>query len=102
MLPGGLMPMFVTAMVPPIWFAVMNPRVEAWRREHWRAPAEAESEPPARTEPTSTAARRRQLRAVLDQWGGWFICALLLILPFINDAFGYQGGIAFVIVFGAL
>ncbi len=31
-LPAGYGMMFVLALVPPLWFAVMNPRVEAWRR----------------------------------------------------------------------
>jgi alkane 1-monooxygenase len=95
-LPGGLMPMFVTAMVPPLWFAVMNPRVEAWRRAHLGETDAAAAAPPAH------AGRRAQLQALFDRWGGWFILALLIVLPIVNDAYGFQGGIAFVIVFGIL
>jgi alkane 1-monooxygenase len=31
-LPAGYGSMYVLALVPPLWFAVMNPRVDAWRR----------------------------------------------------------------------
>jgi len=30
-LPAGYATMFVVAMIPPLWFRLMNPRVEAWR-----------------------------------------------------------------------
>ncbi|SLN55704.1 alkane 1-monooxygenase [Oceanibacterium hippocampi] len=30
-LPGGYGAMFLAAMVPPLWFRIMNPRVAAWR-----------------------------------------------------------------------
>jgi len=32
-LPAGYAAMFLLALVPPLWFCVMNPRVEAWRVE---------------------------------------------------------------------
>ncbi|MDG1532098.1 MAG: alkane 1-monooxygenase [Paracoccaceae bacterium] len=34
-LPQGYPVMSVLAMVPPLWRRVMNPRVRAWRREHY-------------------------------------------------------------------
>lgn len=30
-LPAGYATMLVVAMIPPLWFKIMNPRVEAWR-----------------------------------------------------------------------
>jgi alkane 1-monooxygenase len=35
-LPAGYGTMFLLAMVPPLWHRVMDPRVEAWRAEHFR------------------------------------------------------------------
>ena len=29
-LPQGYFGMFLVAMIPPLWFAIMNPRVVAW------------------------------------------------------------------------
>jgi len=34
-LPFGYPLMFVMALMPPVWRRVMNPRVRAWRREHY-------------------------------------------------------------------
>lgn len=34
-LPTGYPPMTAMAMVPPVWRRVMNPRVRAWRRQHY-------------------------------------------------------------------
>ena len=33
-LPSGYFAMFVLAYLPPLWFKVMNPKVQAWAREH--------------------------------------------------------------------
>lgn len=33
-LPAGYPAMILLALVPPLWFRVMNPRVEAWRAQH--------------------------------------------------------------------
>lgn len=34
-LPTGYPPMTALAMVPPLWRRLMNPRVRAWRRQHY-------------------------------------------------------------------
>ncbi|MDX2265807.1 MAG: alkane 1-monooxygenase [Hyphomicrobiales bacterium] len=34
-LPYGYPTMLIMSLVPPVWFRVMNPRVEAWRRRHY-------------------------------------------------------------------
>lgn len=33
-LPAGYASMFLMALLPPLWFRVMNPRVEAWREKY--------------------------------------------------------------------
>lgn len=35
MLPTGYPPMTATAMIPPLWRRVFNPRVRAWRRQFY-------------------------------------------------------------------
>ena len=34
-LPYGYPAMLTMALLPPLWFRVMNPRVEAWRARHY-------------------------------------------------------------------
>lgn len=36
-LPAGYASMLRLALVPPLWRRVMDPEVEAWRKEHGRA-----------------------------------------------------------------
>ncbi len=36
-MPTGYSGMFLLALVPPLWFSVMNPRVEAWRARYIKA-----------------------------------------------------------------
>lgn len=40
-LPAGLPTMFLVALVPPLWFKVMDPRVEQWRQQQRAALAQA-------------------------------------------------------------
>jgi alkane 1-monooxygenase len=40
MLPAGLPTMFLVALIPPLWFKLMNPRVEQWRKEQRALPAQ--------------------------------------------------------------
>ena len=34
-LPTGYPPMTALAMVPPLWRRMFNPRVRAWRKQHY-------------------------------------------------------------------
>lgn len=40
-LPFGYPTMFMMALAPPLWFRVMNPKVEAWRARHYPETARA-------------------------------------------------------------
>jgi alkane 1-monooxygenase len=41
-LPSGYAAMLLVALVPPLWFRIMNPRVEAWSRRRDRTPLASE------------------------------------------------------------
>jgi hypothetical protein len=46
-LPSGYSAMLLVALVPPLWFRIMNPRVAAWsRRRATRLLATAEEQEP--------------------------------------------------------
>ena len=34
-LPAGYAEMYMVALLPPLWFRVMNPRVDAWRERFY-------------------------------------------------------------------
>jgi alkane 1-monooxygenase len=85
-LPGGLMPMYLAAMLPPLWFAIMNPRVEAIRAGR---PAVAEAKAP------SKARRREQFQAAFDRWGGYLMAGLIVALGLISSRFGFQNSVLF-------
>ncbi len=94
MLPGGLIPMYLTAMVPPLWFAIMNPRVEALRS----ADPGAVVAPPvdARAERGSVSERRRgQFGAVFDRWGGYLMAGLIIAVGVVSSRFGFQDAVVF-------
>jgi alkane 1-monooxygenase len=89
-LPGGLMPMYLTAMIPPLWFAIMNPRVKAVSETSEGKPA------PAR------AARRQAVEAVFDRWGGYLMAALIVGLGIASSRLGFANAILYAIVVGAV
>ena len=43
-LPAGYATMIMAALVPPVWFAIMHPRVEAWQKHGAQQPAATMSE----------------------------------------------------------
>jgi alkane 1-monooxygenase len=81
-LPAGLMPMFLTAMLPPLWFAIMNPRVAAVREGR---PLADRAKPRVR--------RRGQVEAVFDRWGGYLMAAMILALGLATSRLGFQTSI---------
>src|SRR5579871_2502593 len=81
-LPAGLMPMYLTAMVPPLWFAIMNPRVAAVR----------EGRPLADTRKPRVR-RRLRVEAVFDRWGGYLMAAMILALALATSKLGFQTAI---------
>ncbi len=81
-LPAGLMPMYVTAMIPPLWFAIMNPRVAAVRAGRPLADARK-----------PRVYRRRQVEAVFDRWGGYLMAAMILALGVATARLGFQNSI---------
>lgn len=92
-LPGGLMPMYLAAMVPPLWFAIMNPRVAALREG--RAAGVVE---PAATEARAAPSRpnrRSQFQAVFDRWGGYLMAGLIVALGLVSSRFGFQNSVLF-------
>ena len=92
-LPGGLIPMYLTAIVPPLWFAIMNPRVAAVRAGG-DAAAAVTAEPKARA--ISARARRRgQFQAVFDRWGGYLMAALIVALGLVSSRLGFQNSVLF-------
>ena len=92
-LPGGLIPMYLTAMVPPLWFAIMNPRVAAVQAGGDTAAA-VTAEPKARA--VSPKARRRgQFQAVFDRWGGYLMAALIVALGLVSSRLGFQNAVLF-------
>jgi alkane 1-monooxygenase len=91
MLPGGLMPMYLTAMVPPLWFAIMNPRVAA-----------VQAGRPIVDRSAPRAQRRRQARAVFDRWGGYLMAALIVALGLVSSKFGFSNSVLFVIAVSAV
>ena len=92
-LPGGLIPMYLTAMVPPLWFSIMNPRVAALRAGG-EAAAAVTDEPKARRV-TSKARRRGQFQAVFDRWGGYLMAALIVALGLVSSRLGFQNSVLF-------
>ena len=92
-LPGGLIPMYLTAMIPPLWFAIMNPRVAALRAGG-EAAAAVTDEPKARRT-TSKARRRGQFQAVFDRWGGYLMAALIVALGLVSSRLGFQNSVLF-------
>ena len=90
-LPGGLMPMYLAAMLPPLWFAIMNPRVEALRAGQ---PIAAVIE----AKPASSKARRRgQFQAAFDRWGGYLMAGMIVALGLVSSRFGFQNSVLFAI-----
>ena len=90
-LPSGLMPMYLAAMVPPLWFAIMNPRVEALRAGQ---PIAAVIE----AKPASSKARRRgQFQAAFDRWGGYLMAGMIVALGLVSSRFGFQNSVLFAI-----
>jgi hypothetical protein len=101
--PGGLMAMYLAALVPPVWFAIMNPRVEAVRLRQAATPVgpAAEHETAAPTPlPSSRETRRRQYQALVDAWGGFFIAAVIVAMALINRGHGFDTGVALAIGIG--
>jgi alkane 1-monooxygenase len=90
-LPGGLMPMYLAALVPPLWFAIMNPRVEALRdgRPAAIATPAAEAKAPAK------ARRRGQFQAAFDRWGGYLMGGMIVALGLVSNRFGFQNSVLF-------
>jgi alkane 1-monooxygenase len=92
-LPGGLIPMYLTAMLPPLWFAIMNPRVAALRAGG-EAAAAVTAAPKAG--PASPKARRRgQFQAVFDRWGGYLMAGMIVALGLVSSKFGFQNSVLF-------
>jgi alkane 1-monooxygenase len=87
-LPGGLMPMYLTAMIPPLWFAIMNPRVKAV------------SESAPITKPATQRARREGVEAVFDRWGGYLMAALIVALGLTSARLGFANAILFASLVG--
>ncbi len=85
-LPGGLMPMYLAAMMPPLWFAIMNPRVEAIRAGR---PVASQAKAPSRTR------RREQFQAAFDRWGGYLMAGLIVALGLVSSRFGFQNSVLF-------
>ncbi|HKT54240.1 MAG TPA: alkane 1-monooxygenase [Caulobacteraceae bacterium] len=94
MLPGGVMSMYLTALIPPLWFAVMNPRVAAVKKAF-------ETGAPISAVETPVARRRRWAGAGIDRWGGWaMLAAILVMFAGTKSHLGYQGGVAIGIALG--
>jgi alkane 1-monooxygenase len=83
-LPGGLIPMYLAAMVPPLWFSIMNPRVEALR-----------SGPAAPAAATPHAGRREAFQGVFDRWGGYLMAGLIIAVGLVSSRFGFQNAVLF-------
>jgi alkane 1-monooxygenase len=94
-LPGGLMSMYLTALVPPLWFAIMNPRVAAVKKAFEKGAQTQAVE-------TSLVRRRRWASGEVDRWGGWAILTAILIMILAKTRLGYQGGVAVGIGVGVL
>jgi alkane 1-monooxygenase len=94
-LPGGLMSMYLTALIPPLWFAVMNPRVAAVKKAFEKGAT-------AQTVETPLVRRRRRAWAEIDRWGGWAILTVILVMFAGKTRLGYQGGVAIGIGVGVL
>jgi alkane 1-monooxygenase len=88
-LPGGLMPMYLAAMVPPLWFAIMNPRVEAIRASRPVAATVAEAKSPSKMR------RREQFQAAFDRWGGYLMAGMIVALGLVSSRFGFQNSVLF-------
>jgi len=90
MLPGGLIPMYLTAMMPPLWFRIMNPRVEAIR-----AGRTSDAATPGAVQ---TAKERRgiQVRGLFDRWGGYLMALLVIAMIFTSGRLGFQGAVLLV------
>jgi alkane 1-monooxygenase len=93
-LPGGLLPMYLAAMVPPLWFAIMNPRVEALRSGHPGAVVAPPEDAPVEAE-TPKARRRVQVQSVFDRWGGYLMAGLIVALGLVSSRFGFQNAVLF-------
>ncbi len=89
-LPGGLIPMYLTAMVPPLWFSIMNPRVAAVR-----AAAAAPAAGAAPSAPSARSRRRGQFQAAFDRWGGYLMAGLIVALGLVSSRFGFQNSVLF-------
>ena len=100
-LPGGLMAMYLAALVPPVWFAIMNPRVDAVRAAQ---SASATGAPATASHPAEHASprklRRRAYQGLVDAWGGFFIAAVIAAMAVANERFGFQGGVVLAMVVG--
>jgi alkane 1-monooxygenase len=94
MLPSGLMPMYLAAMVPPLWFAIMNPRVEALRSGQAEAVVEPAADAPIRSQRPSER-RRAQFRGVFNDWGGYMMAGLIVALGLFSKRFGFQNAVLF-------
>jgi len=96
-LPGALMAMYVAALIPPLWFALMDRRVAAVRAaQDARAagtPAPIVAPPPI---------PRRRVTAFIDRWGGWLLLGLLIGSAAVNSVFGFQEGVLFLIGAGVV
>ncbi|HXQ09607.1 MAG TPA: alkane 1-monooxygenase [Caulobacteraceae bacterium] len=90
MLPGGLIPMYLTAMIPPLWFRIMNPKVEAIRAGRTLAA-------PAPGAQTAQDRRRVQVRGLFDRWGGYLIGLLVIAMIYTSGRLGFQGAVLLVL-----
>jgi predicted lipid-binding transport protein (Tim44 family) len=77
-------------MVPPLWFAIMNPRVMA-----------VSDETPPKAAP-ARAARRQAVEAVFDRWGGYLMAALIVGLGIASSRLGFANAVLYAIVVGAV
>lgn len=101
-LPGGLMWMYLAALLPPVWFAIMNPRVDALLAAQATRPAGAPADLSDLKTQTVSARRQRQARyqSAVDAWGGFFIAAILAAMALTNERFGFQGGVILALAVG--
>ena len=74
-------------MATALWFAIMNPRVEAIRA----------GQPAAAKPPSSRDRRRGQFQAAFDRWGGYLMAAMIVALGLVSNRFGFQNSVLFAI-----
>lgn len=89
-LPAGLPAMFLLAWLPPVWFKVMNPRIEALRRQEGE-PADNCVKP----DPDQEETRGRDYQ-------GFLLAAAIVMLFSVDLVFGYPTGFGAVAVLSLL